>query len=255
MPMLMNTCPSSSKAMRPPAPTVYRQGGIGATRLGRWLDQPTRIALRQIGRYPLRAGLTCVGLASAIGLLIMALQWDDSLDYIAQYYFSQSQHQTMSVGLAEPQAITVVREFEHLPGVLAAEPWRIVAADLSAGANTHRGGVIGLARDNQLQPIYDEAAAAVVPVPEAGVVLGTHLAQKLDVGVGDTVWVDVLEGRRPSGELQVAALFETMIAMPAYMDIDALNRWLKVLTTSAVSGRRLMADMWNALSNAAVEWL
>jgi len=41
----------------------------------------------------------------------------------------------------------------------------------------------------------------------------------------------VLEGRRPSGELQVAALFETTIAMPAYMDIDALNRWLKLRPT------------------------
>ncbi|MBT8099781.1 MAG: FtsX-like permease family protein, partial [Gammaproteobacteria bacterium] len=220
-----------AEAMRPPAPTVYRQGGLGATRLGRWLDQPTRIALRQIGRYPLRAGLTCVGLASAVGLLILALQWDDSLDYIAQTYFFQSQHQSMSVGLAEPQAITVVQEFEHLPGVLAAEPWRTVAADISAGATMHRGGVIGLSHDNQLKPIYDEATAAAVPVPEAGIVLGTYLAQKLNVGVGDSVWVDVLEGRRPSGELQVAGLFETTIAMPAYMNIDVLNGWLKLRPT------------------------
>jgi len=41
----------------------------------------------------------------------------------------------------------------------------------------------------------------------------------------------VLEGRRPSGEIQVAATFETTIAMPAYMDIDALNRWMKVRPT------------------------
>ena len=217
-----------AEAMRPPAPTAYRRGGLGATRLGVWLDQPTRISLRQIGRWPLRAALTCVGIASAVGLLIMALQWDDSIDYIADNYFSLSQHQTLSVGLAEPQPKTAVLEFEHLPGVLAAEPWRAVAADLSAGANAHRGGIMGLARNNQLQPIYDEASGTTIPVPRAGLVLGSFLASKLDVGVGDTVWVDVLEGRRPSGEIQVAAIFETTIAMPAYMDIDALNRWMKV---------------------------
>jgi putative ABC transport system permease protein len=220
-----------AEAMRPPAPAVYRHGGLGATRLGRWLDQPTRIVLRQIGRWPLRAGLTCMGIASAVGLLIMALQWDDSIDYIADNYFFQSQHQTMSVGLAEPQAMTAVLEFEHLPGVLAAEPWRAVPADLSAGTNTHRGGVIGLAHDNQLQPIFDEDSAAAIPVPRAGLALGSHLAQKLEVGVGDIVWVDVLEGRRPSAEIQVTAIFETTIAMPAYMDIDALNRWMKVRPT------------------------
>jgi putative ABC transport system permease protein len=214
-------------AMRPPAPTVYRHGGLGATRLGRWLDQPTRIALRQIGRWPLRAGFTCMGVASAVGLLIMALQWDDMIDYIADNYFVQSQHQTMSVGLAESQAMTAVLEFEHLPGVLTAEPWRAVAADISAGTIAHRGGIIGRAQNNHLQPIYDEDSGAVVPVPRAGLALGSYLAQKLDVGVGDMVWVDVLEGRRPRGEIQVAAIFETTIAMPAYMDVDALNRWMK----------------------------
>jgi putative ABC transport system permease protein len=217
-----------AEAMRPPAPPVYRHGGLGATRLGRWLDQPTRIVLRQIGRWPLRAGLTCMGIASAVGLLIMALQWDDSIDYIADSYFALSQHQTMSVGLAEPQAMTALPEFEHLPGVLAAEPWRAVAADLAAGTNRHRGGIIGRAPDSQLQPIYDEASGAAIPVPEAGLVLGSYLAEKLGVGVGDMIWVDVLEGRRPSDEIQVAAIFETTIAMPAYMDIDALNRWMKV---------------------------
>ena len=220
-----------AEAMRPPAPTVYRHDGLAATGLGRWLDQPTRIALRQIGRWPLRAGLTCTGIASAVGLLIMALQWDDSIDYIAHNYFSQAQHQTVSIGLAEAQPKTVVQEFEHLPGVMAAEPWRAVATNLSAGIHAHRGGIIGLARDNQLQPIYDEASAAVIPVPNAGIALGTHLAKKLEVGIGDTVWVDVLEGRRPSGEIRVAALFETTIGMPAYMDIDALNRWMKVRPT------------------------
>ena len=217
-----------AEAMRPPAPAVYRHGGLGATRLGRWLDQPTRIVLRQIGRWPLRAGLTCMGIAAAVGLLIMALQWDDSIDYIADNYFLRSQHQTMSVGLAEAQALTAIREFEHLPGVLAAEPWRAVAADLSAGTRTHRGGIIGLAHNNQLQPIYDEASGAAIPVPKEGLALGSYLAKKLDVRVGDIVWAEVLEGRRPSGELQVAAIFETTIAMPAYMDIDALNRWMKV---------------------------
>lgn len=216
-----------AEAMRPPAPPTYRHGGLGATRFGRWLDQPTRIVLRQIGRWPLRAGFTCIGIASAIGLLILALQWEDAIDYIADNFFRQAQHQTMSVGLAEPQAMTAVQELEHLPGVLSAEPWRAVAAELSAGTNSHRGGIIGLARDNRLKPIYDEAAADVVPVPGSGLALGSLLAEKLDVVVGDTVWVDLLEGRRPSGEIQVAAIFETTIAMPAYMDINALNRWMK----------------------------
>jgi putative ABC transport system permease protein len=227
-----------AEAMRPPAPPVYRHGMLAGPRLRRWLDQPTRIALRQIGRWPLRAAFTSAGIAAAVGLLVMALQWDDSIDFIADKYFFESQRQTMSIGLAEPQSLSAVRAFRHLPGVLAAEPWRAVSADLSVGTRRHRGGVIGLARDNRLQPIYDEATDTEIPVPEGGIVLSSFLAAKLGAGVGDSVWVDVLEGRRPRGELRVAAVFDTTIAMPAYMDLDSLNRWL---------GERPVAEYVNVL--------
>jgi putative ABC transport system permease protein len=217
-----------AEAMRPPVPAVYRRGRLADTRFTRWLDQPTRIALRQISRRPIRAALTCAGTAMAVGLLIMALQWHDSIEYMAQSYFFESQHQTMSIGLSEAQSLEAIREFEHLPGVMIAEPWRAVAADLAVGTRSHRGAIIGVARGNRLQPIYDEATDRNIAVPEAGVVLGSHLAAKLGVGIGDDVWVEVLEGRRPAGLTRVSGIVETTIAMPVYMDLDALNRWLEV---------------------------
>ena len=79
-----------AESMRPPAPAVYRHGVLSGPALARWLDQPTRIALRQIGRWPVRAAFTSVGVAASVGLMIMALQWDDSIDYIAQKYFYES---------------------------------------------------------------------------------------------------------------------------------------------------------------------
>jgi putative ABC transport system permease protein len=55
----------------------------------------------------------------------------------------------------------------------------------------------------------------------------TALARKLDVSVGDEVWVKILEGRRPELRLPVVELVETYIALPAYIHLDALNRLLK----------------------------
>lgn len=217
----------AAEAMRPPAPPVYRRSRLGA-RSARWLDQPTRIALRQIGRWPVRAGLTCAGIALSVALLVMALQWNDSIEHVAQTYFFEAQHQSMSVGLVEPQPLTAINEFEHLPGVLRAEGWRAVAADFSVGTTEHRGTIVGVVPDDVLQPIHDDATGRNLTVPPAGLVLGSYLAAKLGVGVGDEVWVDVLEERRPAGHVAVADIFETTIAMPAYMDLDALNRWLEV---------------------------
>ena len=216
-----------AEAMQPPAPAIYRRGRLD---LGwaRWLDQPTRIALRQIGRWPVRAGLTCAGIAASVALLVMALQWNDSIEHVAQTYFFQAQHQSMTVGLAEPQVLTTLNEFENLPGVLRAEPWRAIPADFSIGTTEHRGTIVGVAPDSKLQPIHDDATGRDLAVPPAGLVLGSYLAAKLGVGAGDEVWVDVLEGKRPAGYVPVVDVFETTIAMPAYMDLDALNRWLEV---------------------------
>jgi putative ABC transport system permease protein len=58
--------------------------------------------------------------------------------------------------------------------------------------------------------------------------LGTRLAEKLGVGVGDMVTVKVLEGARPRLDLPVAAVHQTLIGMPAYMDLAALNLELGV---------------------------
>jgi putative ABC transport system permease protein len=216
-----------AQAMNPPAPAAFRRMRVWDTRAARWLDQGTRIIVRNILRSPGRSVMTMLGVAASVGLLVLALQWNDSLNYLGQSYFFHAQHQDATIGLAEPQSDTIVRDFEHLPGVMAAEPMRIVGADLSVGPVKHRGSLTGLTGDAWLQPIFDDATSRVVPVPANGLVLGTVLADKLGVSIGDEVWLEVLEGRRPSIALPVTGLVETYIAMPAFIHLDALNRMLK----------------------------
>ncbi len=216
-----------AQAMIPPTPPVFRQSWLARTRFGRWLDQPSRIIVRHIVREPLRAALTCGGVAAAVGLLVVALQWEDALDYLAQRYFFDAQRQHVMVGLTEVQASDIVHDFEHLPGVLAVEPLRFVSADFGAGSITHRGAVTGVGSGARLQPIFDERRDRIVEPPPEGLVIATRLAQKLEVGVGDRIWVKVLEGRRPEVQLPIVELMQTHISMPAYMHIDALNRMLK----------------------------
>ena len=154
-----------AQAMNPPAPAVFRRMRLWDTRAARWLDQGSRIIVRNILRSPTRSLLTMAGVSASVGLLVLAIQWNDSLDYLAESYFFHAQHQDATIGLAEPQSDTIVRDFEHLPGVLAVEPMRIVGANFSVGSVTHRGSVTGLKSDAWLQPIFDDATEQVVPVP------------------------------------------------------------------------------------------
>ncbi len=217
----------AAEAMRPPQPTAYRRGRLDAGGLFAQLDQPTRIALRQIGRWPLRSLFTTLGIAMSLGLLVMGLQWGDMIDAMAEKYFFESQRQTMVIGLTEPRAMPALQALGHLPGVMAVEPLRFVGADFSVGPRRHRGTITGITPMAVLQPVHDDATGRDLQVPPEGLVMSTRLAQKLGVNVGDQVWVEVREGRRPTVQLPVTALFETLIATPVYMNLEALNRLLK----------------------------
>ncbi len=217
----------AAEAMRPPSPVSFKHSALADTRLARWLDQPTRILLRQLARRPVRSTVTVFGVASAISVLIMAMHWMDSIDHLVESYFFDSQRQDMMVGLASPKASDTLRTFEHLPGVLAAEPLRIVAAKFRKGNRMHRGALQGVEPDAHLQIINDVRKQKQLRVPAEGLVLGTELAAKLNVGIGDKIQVEVLEGRRPTLTLPVTDLVETYIDLPAYIDIAELNRQLR----------------------------
>jgi putative ABC transport system permease protein len=213
-----------AEAMRPPAPDNFRGSPLPAS-VARRLDNATRIILRQVARTPVRAAMTSTGVAFAVAVLVMAMQWTDSITELARSHFADSQHQDITIGFFDQRPIDATFALSRLPGVLAVEPMRISPADISAGRNLHRGSVTGLPVEAQLQVIND-VRGWVLPVPRGGVVLGTMLAEKLGVEVGDMVTLKVLEGARPSLTVPVAALHQSYIGMPVYMDLAALNRGL-----------------------------
>jgi putative ABC transport system permease protein len=181
--------------------------------------------LRHIARTPARAAMTSGGVALSVAVLVTALQWQDAITELVLSYFDDSQHQDITVGFFEPRPIDGRFELARMPGVLAVEPARISPADFSAGGQRHRGAITGLRTGARLQ-VIDDVRGWVVPVPRGGIVLGTKLAEKLGVGVGDTVSIKVLEGLRPNLVVPVARVHEAYIGMPAYMNLAVLNREL-----------------------------
>ena len=66
-----------------------------------------------------------------------------------------------------------------------------------------------------------------VPLPVEGVMLSAKLGELLDVREGDTVTVEVLEGKRPRVELEVAWLVDDFSGLNAYVQIDNLHRMMQ----------------------------
>ncbi len=228
-----------AEAMRPPTPARYRRRGAPRRVLDGGFDQASRMVFRHLARWPMRSGLSALGLALSLALLIAALQWIDSIDYLARVHFEWGQRQDLSVSLVEARDTRALREFAHLPGVLQAEPLRGVPVRLRAGGRARREILQAVAPDAVLQPVFDRAGYTV-PVPPDGLLLSSELARVLDVSAGDEVTVEVLEGRRPVDRLRVEGLFETFIGTPAYVSAAALQRLLR--EAPALGGAHLVVD-------------
>src|SRR5204863_5239685 len=78
----------------------------------------------------------------------------------------------------------------------------------------------------QLNVLMDDELRNVELRP-AGLVINTKLAELLQVGVGDMLTVEVLEGARPVRDVPVAALMQQYIGTFAYMNLRALNHLLR----------------------------
>jgi putative ABC transport system permease protein len=212
-----------AESMQPPSPPLFRRGRLARLDAARALDQSTRIVLRQAARWPLRSLITSAGIAMSVAVLIVSMQWIDAINRIVDVYFLQAQAQDVSVGLVEARSASAERGLAQLPGVKSTEPLRAVAAKLRAGPREQREAVQGVPAHQALQRVYD-ADGHAIDLPPEGLVISTMLAKLLDVGTGDRITVEVLEGRRPVIDVPVAATFETYIGSPAYMEIGALNR-------------------------------
>ncbi|MBW0368069.1 ABC transporter permease [Ensifer adhaerens] len=211
-----------AEAMRPPSPPTYRR--LFTTRFAfSGPDEPTRMILRRITRWPGRALLTSLGLAMSAAVTLMALQWVDAIDTLAETVFERGQHQDATIAFDELHPLKAVWDFENLPGVLSVEPYRYLSARISRGHLSERQGIIGIPESAILSPVFDVSRGRL-EIPAGGLVVSRKLAELLRIQIGDTVIVQLLEGHRASFSVRVVQLFETYIGKPAYMEMGALNR-------------------------------
>ncbi len=246
-------------AMQPAAPPVYRKTLLERLGLARYLAQATRMIIRHIMRRPLRAGLTVLGIAMSAAILISSMFMMDSIELIIDVQFNRSHRQDVTVSLVEARPARIVHELAQLPGVLRVEPVRAVAVRVRNGHVSRRTAVIGLGDDGDLGRLIDRDLQPV-SMPPSGLVLSAKLADVLGVGRGDRIQVEAMEGRRPTGEIQVSAIVQEFLGTSAYMDLEALNRFmgdppmvsLAYLQTDSRFEHRLYAELKDTPAVAGV---
>jgi putative ABC transport system permease protein len=228
-----------AEAMRPEPPARYRRTWLERAGLERWLSAPVRMILRNIGRQPVRAATTVIGIAAAVAMLVLGTFFLDSIDVLMDLQFFVIQRQDVTVSFVEPVSGRAIHDVRRLPGVLFAEPMRAVPVRLRAGQRSRIVSISGLVDDAHLNRVID-VRSGPVRLPPGGLVFSLKLAEVLDTRLGDVVIVEVLDGRRPVREVHVAGIVEEYMGMSAYMDIDALRALVREGRT--LSGAFLKVD-------------
>lgn len=226
-------------AMRPQEPPVFRSGAL--ERLGALaaLDPATRIVVRNIIRRPVRALLTVLGAATAVALLVGSLFMREAVDVLIRDELNRAQRQDATVTLTDPRGPAALAEIAGLPGVQQVQAMRVVPAKLVVGTRERRQALQGVPPDAEL---YRLLTVEGVPAdaPEIGLALSDKLAELLDVGLGERVRVEVLDGRRPVIDLAVTSIATRYVGLAAYLDLAALNRLLG--EPGRISGAYLRLD-------------
>lgn len=250
-----------AEAMQPPPPPAYRRTAVSHLLPATTVDQPTLMVLRHVLRWPLRSGLTVLGIALATGVLVLSLQWVDAIDWLLERQFFTENRQDATLVFSDVRPASVAEDVGHLPAVLAVEGFRSVPARLHAGHMSRREAITGLPAQPRLGRVLT-AAGAPLPPPPRGLMLSRKLAALLNVGPGSLVTVEILEGRRPVLTLPVTAVADTYIGMGAWMRLDALSAALNEapslngvhLTTDAARADALDERLKRVPAVASITW-
>lgn len=226
-------------ALRPPTPAAYRPLLAERAGMARVLSPAQRMVLRNLERYPVRALSTVAGIAGAVAILIAGTFWQDAVEHFIQVNFHFAQPADVYLGFVEPIARNAAYDLARLPGVREVETSRTIGARLRAGHRSYRTAVTGLGETARLQRVVDRDLHEHVPSPGT-ILLTERLARRLGVRPGDSVGVELMEGKRARAEVRVGGLVGELAGMNAYMRLDDLDRLAG--EGELVSGAALMVD-------------
>ena len=228
-----------AEAMQPEAPPRYRPTVLERLGLAPLVTPAARMVVRELERKPWRAAGSVLGIAMAAALVVVSTFAFGAVEHMLRIQFGLTQREDVQLTLVEPRAVGALSTVEHLPGVVRAEPFRSVAARLHSGSRQRRVAIQGVPADATLHAVLDFNLKKIA-LPPDGLLVSRKLAEVLDVAVGATVRVEVLDGHQPTFELPVARILESYFGLIAVMELGALCQALDEETS--LNGAWLLVD-------------
>jgi putative ABC transport system permease protein len=225
--------------MRPPAPEHYRTiFGTGAS-LTRFFAPLTVMALRHLTRWPVRTGLTALGISMPVALLVTAFSSTNSVNFLIDAIFFRTERQDATLAFSQDIGLSALAEVRGLPGVLRGEAFRSTAVILKNGQWEKRLSLVAVPESADLGRILDVDLKPVV-LPPTGTVLSERVAAQLHLRVGDKVEVELLRREHAKMSVPVSGIVQQYVGLGAYVSPEVLDRMMG--NSQLISGVRIAID-------------
>jgi putative ABC transport system permease protein len=197
------------------------------------------MVLRQLERHPVKTSFSLLAISMSVAIIVVGNFMKNSVDEVIQTQFYDVQRYDLSLATVDPVSNDAIHELSNLPGVHECEPRRFVSARLRAANRSRRVGIMGVPHGASLMHLKTKTGH-FVSLPRDGLIISKKLASVLGVQAGQTVHVEALQEKRPNVDVMVVDLLDDITGLNAYMDIEALNRFMR--EGPQISGAMLTVD-------------
>lgn len=215
-----------AEGMRAEAPATFRPLLAERWGLHRWLSPGQRMVMRNVERRPVRALLSATGVGFGLAVFLTGLVLLDSVNRMVDRQFREVQREDMAIAFNDATGASGAAAIARIPGIVLAEPYRVVPVEIESGHIRRRLAITGLESGGRLRRMLD-AEGRRYRLPEGGLVLTDKLAEVLHVRRGDTVRVELLDRDGEKRRIEVSGIMSEYIGTNAYMSMPALSRLLR----------------------------
>jgi putative ABC transport system permease protein len=181
-----------ARAMRPSPEMALTKGSVPFVErvlaLGRRPPLLVRLGIRNIWRNPMRSLYTVGAVALATVLLVVGLSGFDSMDFVLDYQFENTDRWDVAATFSSPQDDQTLAEIEGLAGVRQTEPVYLTPAELRMGPKRTNLELLAVPEDTRLHGFdLGGGKTAKEALGGGGIILTKGVADERDIGVGDSV--------------------------------------------------------------------
>lgn len=210
-----------AEALKPPVPPAYHAIFLDRLGIREKLAVSTRMTLRNLMLRPWRLGLTMLGMAAALGIMISSGSMKDMVDFLLETQFQYVQREDISITLQRPVSVSGLQELADIKGVQRVEGYRAAAVRIHYESRQKETALLGWPAQSVLRQRLNSDREQV-PLPAQGLFLSRYFQREWGLRAGDRIELEILEGSFPRRIMTISGFSDELMGTTVHMRIGEL---------------------------------